>query len=83
MNESLAQKATILMILGDMENSALKAANLALSGFGRIGIKNLAYAPFLEAGLIKESGKSTFEKEYLLDALSIEINNRVERGEFN
>lgn len=74
--------AVTVMALERMDNIVLAAANNGLTGFGRLNERNLAYKPFLDASLIREDGVA-YDKETLLDALSFEINRRVENKTFN
>ena len=72
----------VAMALEKMENGVLAAANLALTGFQKIALQNIAYKPFLSASLIKESGQTTFDLGVVINALAYVINARVAAGTF-
>ncbi len=80
MNKQLL--ATIVFVLGRMDNAVLALANIALHGHCPIiPPGNLAFEPLLEAHLINEDG-TAIDNETLLGALSFEINHRLDKGTF-
>lgn len=80
MNKQLL--ATIVFVLGRMDNAVLAFANIALHGrCPIIPPGNLAFGPLLEAHLINEDG-AAIDNEILLEALSFEINHRLDEGTF-
>jgi len=70
-----------VLALGPMDNLVLAAANNALNFTGKIAARNAAFESMYNANLIKDDG-SPYDKESLLDALSYEINRRVDAGTF-
>ena len=73
---------TALLHIEPMSNIVLAAANNAITGFNKITPPNLAFEPMKKAMLIKDDG-TPFDKESLLAALSLEINKRIESGQWN
>ncbi|OGM97027.1 MAG: hypothetical protein A2816_01305 [Candidatus Yanofskybacteria bacterium RIFCSPHIGHO2_01_FULL_39_44] len=79
-NQTVA--AIFVLALERFDNPTLAALNNAVYGFGRVDKQNRAYAPALEAQLIKKDGKPV-ELEALRDASAFEVNRRVKAGTFN
>lgn len=68
--------AATTMTLSKMNNDVIAAAFNALTGFDKIGSGNLAFKIMKDANLIRDNGQAK-DKETLLTALSLEINQRI------
>lgn len=80
MNTALA--AASAMALSDFSNDEIAALSNGIGGFGRISEGNISFKRAREAALVKESGLAC-DRESLEAALSLEINARMDRGEFS
>ncbi len=80
MNNDNSILVASVITLSRFDNDIITAANNGMNGFGNIGKGNLSYEVMLQVGLINEDGKS--KDDSLLDALSFEVNRRVEAGNF-
>lgn len=68
--------AATTMTLSKMNDDVIAAAFNALIDFDSIGPENLAFKIMKDANLIRENGQAK-DKETLLTALSLEIDQRI------
>lgn len=77
-------KPTVVAIVfaaRSMENLELAALNNAINVFGKAPKTNAGYAKAVKLGLLKEDG-TPIDKEELVEALSLTINERVDAGTY-
>lgn len=77
---SNATTALLIMTLKSWDRSNLATLNLQISGFGCVSKLCKAYEPALRDGLIHTSGKPMDDE--LGDAVSFEVNRRIDAGEW-
>ena len=71
----------MVLSISELDNDILAAANNGINGFGNIGKGNQAFKPMRNLGLIDDSGKAIDDE--LSEALTFEVNKRVQAGKFN
>ena len=81
MNDRNLLAAAMLLALERFDNLTLACLSISVQSFGRIDRQCLAYAPALEAKLIKQSGEA-YDLETLQAAAAHEVMRRVNDKSF-